>query len=482
MVRRTCLVRIEWSKRHYFCSRVCLDLSARVPDSLLRNRLRIVLNFLELCLFAKLLEMASLSALPLEVSLQITKQLELIDQVRLSATCKGYRTQLSPEIFKTIRFGNSEALASSALAAVKAHGEYTSRIEFTCHSNSDDELTAPSLPLAASKVLEGHLTPNLHTLRLRFDFDFDDGDEWDNRANGGSIWLFQEVEDDDFVKEEEGEWKWRALMKETWEALVANGYVRELILDDFIPKWTSTFGTDKFRQFLSQLESATFNILGFDNGVCWRTNTQFGYTEFLEGLDASFFHHMTALKHLHIQAGDPLGLEGMNHIPLALKPEDLPVLQSLKLENCFVGSNLVSFIQGHTQVLRSLDVAACLSAGNGGATADTSLYWAELFTEIYKTKPSLTEFIAGDVGVLLAYDDEPVSERVQGIRQKLKASPLLRLFGYGYLSDKYGSLHYHVDYNVDQFINGDDQRAYDRLMDLVKENVAQQGNEYGHTG
>lgn len=426
--------------------------------------------------------MASLSALPQELFLQVSKQLELGDQVRLSTTCKEYRTQLSPEIFKTIRFTNSEALARSALAAVEAHGDYTSRIEFTCSANSDDELTAPSLPLAASKVLEGHFTPNLHTFRLRFDFDFTDGGEWDSRSSWGSIYLFEEFDDDAFVREEERRWKWRALMKETWEALAANNHVRELILEDFIPKWTSTFGTDEFRQFLSRLESATFNIFGLDNGAGWKTNTQPGYTEFLASLDTSFFHHMSGLKHLHIQANNPLGLQGRNYIPLALKPEDLPVLQSLKLEKCFVSPELVSFIQGHTQVLRSLDVKECASAGDGGGMSDNSIYWAEFFDGIYETKPSLTEFIAGGDRVLLTYDGMLDNERVQDIRQKLKASLVLKLFSYGYLSDKYGTFHNNVEENVEQFINGDDQRAYDRLMGLIKKNAAQQGNEHGHTG
>ncbi|OBT61434.1 hypothetical protein VE03_08972 [Pseudogymnoascus sp. 23342-1-I1] len=427
--------------------------------------------------------MASLSALPHELFLQVTTQLEFGDKVRLSATCKEYRTQLSPEIFKTIRFGNSEALARSALAAVEAHGDHTSRIEFTCYSSPVDELTSPSLPLAASKVLEGHLTPNLRTVRLRFDFDFDDGEEWDSGVSmGTSIWVFEEPEDDDYVREQEGIWKWRALMKETWEALSANDYVRELILEDFIPKSTSTFGTDEFRQFLSRLESATLNILGLDNGACWKTNTQDGYIEFLENLDTSFFHHMSGLKHLHIQAGDPLGLSGVRYISLALKPNDLPVLHSLKLENCFVCPELVSFVQSHTQVLRSLDVKECISAGDGGAMADNSIYWARFFDGIYETKPALTEFIAGADSISFAYDGEVDSERVRGIRQRLKASPVPKLFGYEYLSDKYGSLHNNVEENVEQFINGDDLRAYDRLMGLIKENAAQQGNEHGHTG
>ncbi|KFY98866.1 hypothetical protein V498_01169 [Pseudogymnoascus sp. VKM F-4517 (FW-2822)] len=365
--------------------------------------------------------MASILALPQELLLQVCKQLELSDKVRLSTTCKGYRTQLSPEIFETIHFGNREDLAISALAAVEAHGNYTSRIEFTCYSGPEDELTAPSLPLAASKVLEGHLTPNLHTVRLQFEFNFDDGRDWDSRAvSGGSIFVFEECEDDDYVREEEQIWKWRALMKETWAALTANKYVRELILDDFIPKMTSTFGTDEFREFLSRLESATFNIHSLDDNTCWRTNTQECYIEYLENLDTSFFHHMSGLKHLHIWAGEPLGLEGWCHIPIPLRPKDLPVLQSLKLQNCFVCPEIVAFVQGHAHVLRSLDVKDCFSAGDGGGMTDDAIYWAKFFDGIYEANPSLTEFIAGGDKVLLEYDNGPVSERVQDIRQKLK--------------------------------------------------------------
>ncbi|OBT71291.1 hypothetical protein VF21_10626 [Pseudogymnoascus sp. 05NY08] len=425
--------------------------------------------------------MASLPALPHELFLHVSKQLQLIDLARLSATCKRYRTQFLPEIFKTIRFGNSEASARSALVAVEAHGDYTSRIEFTCHSEPDDELTSPSLPLAASKILEGHLTPNLRTVRLKFDFDFDDGEIWDNNAGGfGGIDLFEEAEDEDLVREEEQKWKWRALMKETWEVLAANDSVRELIIEDFVPKWTSTYCTDEFRQFLSRLESAAFNILGMDNGAGWMTNTQDGYIEFLSGLDAPFFHHMSGLKHLRIKAGDPMGLDGWRCIPLPLKPEDLPVLQSLELENCFVGPELVSFIESHAQVLRSLDVKECFSAGAGGATADNAIYWAKFFDGIYEAKPSLTEFIAGGDDVSLAYYNDPDTETVQDIRQKMEASPALKLFGYGHLSDKYGSLHYDIEGNVQQFINGDDQKAYDRLMGHIKENAAHLGNEHEH--
>lgn len=426
--------------------------------------------------------MTRLLALPNELSLQIIEHLDISDKIRLGATCKLYRTQLLPEMFKTIRFTNNEASATSALIAIEAHGQYTRAIEFACQCGPDDELTTPSLQPAACKVLKGHHMPNLRTVRLKFNFDFDGGDEWDrdhpDAIDGMSIYLFEPVEDQDYVREKELEWKWRALMNETWEALAANNYVRELILDELLPKWTSTYRTDAFRRFLCQLESATFNIFGMDNGAGWHTNTVWGYIEFLSSLDASFFHHMRGLKHLYIKASDPLGLEGMRHIPLALKPKDLPLLQSLKLENCFIGPELVSFIRGHAQVLKSLDIKECVGATQNGL-ADNPLYWAEFFDEIYEAKPSLTEIVAGGSKAPLTDEEEfgiqnqtDELANIQHIRQKLEADPTLKLFGYASLDDKYGMFFMDEDENVERFNQGDDQRAYERLMGLVNENIA----------
>ncbi|KAM0261003.1 hypothetical protein ACHAQJ_002438 [Trichoderma viride] len=428
--------------------------------------------------------MARFLALPQELSLQILRLLEVGDKIHLSATCKHYRAQLVPEIFKTIRFTSDERVAQSALKAIEAHGQYTTRIEFKAHCGSDDEKTAPALTPAATKILQGHLTPNLRTVNLKFDFDFDEGDDWDeghpDASGGNSIYLFEGVEREDYIREREETWQWRALMNETWRALAANIRVRDLILDGLIPKWTSTFRTEEFRQFLSRLESATLSIFGMDNGAGWKTNTVWGYIEFLRDLDSSFFYHMTGLKQLTIHASDPLGLEGYRHIPLALKPEDLPLLESLTLKDCFVGPELVSFIRSHVQVLKSLDIKECVSGGDGSGMAENAIYWAEFFDMVYEANPALTELIAGGSKAPLTSDeqfnpdyqfkDEP--EGIQDIRRKLKADPSLRLFGYGSLDDKYGMFFLNEEENEEQFNSGNDQKAFDRLMGLVKENAA----------
>ncbi|KAL7905865.1 hypothetical protein GGI35DRAFT_471380 [Trichoderma velutinum] len=432
------------------------------------------------------------NSLPQELTIQIFRLLEVGDKVRLSATCRQYRAQLVPEIFKTIRLTNDEGVARSVLGAIEAYGEYTTRIEFTARCEADDEITTPALTPAAAKVLQGHLTPNLSTFSLKFDFDFDDGEDWDadhpDATIGSSIYIFEGVETEEHVREREEIWQWRVLMNETWRALAANTHVKELILDELIPKWTSAFLTEEFRRFLSQIEVATFKMFGMDNGAGWKTNTAWGVVDFFQNIDSSFFQHMTGLKHLAIHAADPLGPQPTRHIPLSLLPDDLPLLESLKLERCFVGQELVSFICGHKKVLKSLDVKECVC----GSELDYS--WTNFFDAVYEAKPALTELIAGNgSNVPLTSDEkyrryefehapeenfwrdyrfENEPEEIQEIRRKLKADSRLRLFGYGTVDDKYGMFFLDEEGNEEGFKSGNDQRAFDRLMGLVNENAA----------
>ncbi|KAL7914502.1 hypothetical protein GGI35DRAFT_434520 [Trichoderma velutinum] len=408
--------------------------------------------------------MACLLALPGELSLQIIKLLHIDDKVSLSTTCKSYRAQLLPEIFKTIRFTNNETSATSARTAVETYGQYTKAIEFTCQCDQDDITTEPSLLPAACEVLKGYFTPNLQMVKVKFDFDLD------NEAN--EVYRdFESPEDANITQEYEQREKWRALMNETWEAIVVNSFVTELILDNFPPKWTSTFYSDAFRRFLNQLESATFNIFGMEDYTGVRTNTMGEYREFLRNLDALFFRHMRGLKHLHIQASDPLGYATghLTFIPLALKPEDLPLLQTLKLENCFICLELISFIQGHAQVLKLLDINECFSA------VGSEVSWAKFCDEIYKARPRLTELLAGGNKAPFVLDEIPYWEEddaVQTMLQKLEADSTLKVFWQMHLDPDEGILSVDHQGIVERFNQGDDQRAYDCLIALVNENKA----------
>lgn len=405
--------------------------------------------------------MACLLDLPNELFFEIIKVLDIGDKINLSSTCRFYRAQLLPEIFKTIRLTNDETSATSARTVVETYGQYTKTIEFICQCERDDRATAPSLLPAACGVLKGHFTPNLQTVKVKFDFDLDNEDNE----------VYQDFdfhEYANYTRERELREKWRALMNETWEALVANTLITELILDCFPPKWTSTYRTDAFRQFLNQLESATFNIFGFEDYSGIRTNTMIDYCEFLRNLDALFFRHMRGLKHLHIQASDPLGDTehgGNTFIPLALKPDDLPLLQSLTLENCFVCPELISFIQSHAQVIKFLDIDECFCW--------SEVPWAKFFDEIYEAKPRLTELLAGGNKAPFLFDEMPYWEEDDAVllmHQKLEADSTLKIFRQMNLDPDNGILSVDHDETVERFNRGDDQRAYNRLMALVNEN------------
>lgn len=186
---------------------------------------------------------------------------------------------------------------------------------------------------------------------------------------------------------------------------------------------------------------------------------------------------MTGLKHLHIQASDPLGLDDYPpYLPLALKPEDLPLLQSHKLENCFICSELVLFIQSHAQILKSLDVNECFSR-YAPEFYGQNLSWADFFDQIYETKPRLTELIAGGSKVPFIREEyvEGTDDAVDCILQQLEADPNCIAFMHMFLDCDYGVSCMDNKTNVERYHQGDDQRAYDRLLGLVKKNRAYLG-------
>ncbi|KAK8043991.1 hypothetical protein PG993_004015 [Apiospora rasikravindrae] len=439
--------------------------------------------------------MPSLTQLPWELSFQVFSYLTLRDKVRLSATCQAYRTHFAPAIFKTIRFTNDDAVARSALAAVGAYGQHTARLEFAPVAWWDDEPVVPALVPAAAELLAGRHTPHARAAQIHFDFDLDNFEQWDEGGVGLDAFADSETESEVAAKEQK--WKWRALMNETWAALSENGHVRDLTVNDMIPKPTSAFRRPAFQSFLARLESATLRVWAGDHCGGWSAHLFNGYVEWLSsrhermlGLHESFFCHMRGLRHLEIHAGPKgfLGGTGTHNIPLtALEPDILPSLRSLTLTNCLVGRELVDFIRGHAGVLTSVNVADCASLGDKDGPGEHSISWATFFDQLYSMDPpiALTELVAGGAKILLTLrrmgghvgEDQPHPDQeedsdLREICRQIKVQPGRKCFGYGSLHDSDGDFVRDVGRIVEGFRRGDDQRAYDCLMGLVRQNVA----------
>ncbi|KAK7931163.1 hypothetical protein PG985_001875 [Apiospora marii] len=421
--------------------------------------------------------------LPRELSQQILGQLPFRDKVRLSATCKEYRAYLVPEIFATIRFTSREKSANSALAAVKSLGEHTTCIEFTCKAYSA-ELPDLRLPPAAKELLAGRHMPNLHTAYLDFWFDFS---PWaDNRDHSRYFGRPVRGEPDPRAVKFKN---WQIKEDETWQALSMNQHIKTLTVNCLNPATRFDFNNDDSRNFLARLESANFCIQRVHNDeMCDNTITFSDYLNFFEAkMDSLLLSHMHNLKRLGIWApetGWEDGYDSQVRIGVGLLPGTLPVLESLKLVNGVISKELVSFIHDHTHSLTFLDLEECVSSLNSDNASGVS--WAEFFDQIYEAGPLLARLIVRDIGMPLVTGEYELEEDdwdfqlIQEARRQLKSQPSLKVFGYSSKVSRHRHI-YSGDYadSANQLILGHDQRAYERLMDLVNKNDAGVHDEWG---
>jgi hypothetical protein len=435
--------------------------------------------------------MAKVTSLPLELFIEILKDANIHDKLRLSTTCSHLRHLLAPILFQTVRFTNNERIAQSALSTVKKYGIHTTRLEFTGYSRLSKDYSAPALPSDAIQLLKGSpYTPNLRTVQVRFTLNSVGTDIPLSDPDSLLVFkAFQESETEESVAGEEREKAWRSLMNEAWMAISANTLVKGLVVLDFMPKWTSAFRSHQFRCFLAGLESASIQVFGTQHGGIWPTIMSTGYRGFLEKFDAILFQHMVHLKHLHLSASKygPLGLEGRLHIPLLLSAKAMPALESLKLEWCFIGNELLAFLREHAQTLKSLELQHCFSGTDdihvnrpmNSATAPMS--WATFFDELATIEPALVKFVLDSTGYtpsIMMHPDDEVPEWLhepvdfQEIIQQLNNNPQLKFFGHAYLHEYFGRLVMNREESVEQFRQGEDQRSFDRLISLIEDNAA----------
>lgn len=147
--------------------------------------------------------------------------------------------------------------------------------------------------------------------------------------------------------------------------------------------------------------------------------------------------------------------------------------------------------------LRSIRLIDCHSAGNdeNPGLADVATPWAEFFAAVRRSQPLLEEFTLEEKRTpplthdeqfhrpespefkgFVPGDDEP--EDVKAVRRELEANPQRRLFTYTTLDDKYGMVFAYEEVNISAFMEGEDQKEFDLLMEMVEGN--QSKRRLGH--
>ncbi|KAM3558214.1 hypothetical protein MY1884_004125 [Beauveria asiatica] len=405
--------------------------------------------------------------LPQELVAIITEQLCHRDLVRVSSTCKSCRERFAPLVFHTIRFGNDNKTADSALVAAKNYGNHVRRLEFSYVAEpenvSDGEVLPPlesnALLPATRELLEGCATPKADV--VSFSLRIDSSREGCYNDSNGLSDERSSTELSIETERAEKRYRWRAVINEAYQATAKNLIVRKIELVDMMAIPVSAFYTSHFGELLGRLTSATIKI-------------------FIPGDESPW--------------GYPLGGREPDAIVFPLRRRNLPLLQSLKLNHSFTCPQLLEFITAHSATLSSLTLVDCVrdyeSAAEGGKPK-LSETWAFFFFDITLLRPpalvNLSIEYEDDV-ITKFYNDEDFPDREQQMTERIEADKLER-----WLTEDperkvfaYVGLDGHATMIVNAFVNRaqatklEDDYEYQRLMRLVKENahrIAQERNQ-----
>lgn len=438
--------------------------------------------------------------LPAELHLEITKLLPKEDAVRLSSTCASYRNFLAPDIFRTITLDNyrNKRLPAQALAN-SLYGEHVRRLHFIGHAPVsrrlgiayvDTEGVFPDSVRTSLSDLE--LFPNLETLTVEFRFSLSSADSWMTDFR-----LFDEEEREEQILLAEKSQAWRALIAKTFEALAQNKKLKALEIVNLPPKEVSTYQSPAFHAFLATLNRFSLSLWGGKDsqGLC--TNLLKPYLTFLSKLDQFFFNHLHSVTSFVLKASEagPLGLQGGHHAPLALDQTQMPALRTLHLEHVFLCAELLDFLGGHAHVLESLTLHRCFAAtelwdmhideNSPTVNAELAQYrvdWREFFMFLVESRPRRLRRVDITPVEELPYcdgketDDEMLHE-IEALRETMghDREGRRRLFAHAALEYESGRLDQDEEVNRWAFLRGEDLWAWERLKELVEENV-REGN------
>ncbi|KAM0197317.1 hypothetical protein ACHAPI_005181 [Fusarium lateritium] len=244
------------------------------------------------------------------------------------------------------------------------------------------------------------------------------------------------------------------------------------------PRDSSAWKEREWKAFLWRLDEFDLSVFGGDNGVGWKASSQEGFRDFVEDLPWYFMQHATDVTRLRIEAhrwgifGTGSGLD----IRLPLRSDNFPSLRSLTLKNIQIGFELIEFLTSHGDSLQELTMEDCI-CDEGWSMMDDTPVWADLWSTlrtgssaiakvaVVQTKTPPLALMEGIEGA----NHSPDSESASQIRKMLKEDESLVLWRYGAVDTKYRMVEDLEEVNISRFEQGDDQREYSKLLDVLRE-------------
>ncbi|KAL3475105.1 hypothetical protein BJX99DRAFT_230247 [Aspergillus californicus] len=404
------------------------------------------------------------------------------DLIPLSSTCKSLRQLIAPRTVRAICLHNTaksgaavRALSQGSLARYVKELRYIGTIS---PENDNDRPLEEVYPPDVAHVLSNlALFPTLE--RLHISFPHADPDSWDELWEDLCDAL---VDDPEEVKAAETEFSWRGLMAGSYAAIASNyaaeqcpngtGHLPLCFEIQELPVYmASPFASPSWTHFLAQLKSFTLSFPHMDNGAGWNLNKHEAFYGLTENIPFWFFDHLKSVERFEFDPADSgiLGEAGdANCFPIGIFQATMPRIRSLKLANITICTELSDFCVRHIATLEAISLRECHAAGRpwmswGGffealvAASPPRLRQLELVHEAGDSKEEILDIDGywADAGL------------VEQTKAKIQNEPEVQAFPYGYLDDKYGFRGPSTNEGMTYFLEGGDDRAYKKLMNVL---------------
>ncbi|KAM0240241.1 hypothetical protein ACHAP5_007977 [Fusarium lateritium] len=446
--------------------------------------------------------MTSLRKLPPELVREVATLLPFPDLKNLSCTSKLIRHNLIRILFTTLSITCPVASDKGLDVFINRYGDLVSRIHLHLrllpNIGDEEEITIPSLwgtPQSEKlkKIVRGQLLSHVNTLSVRFDPEqFETTGSWDGNGSWGdpddlgTIYTFGDTEAREETLGREVEFIWRAQYTEFFRDVSANQNIRHFIIRNLLPRVSSAWDEREWKAFLWRLDELDISGFGGDNGAGWKASSQGGFRDFIEALPWYFMQHATDVTRLRIEA-HRWGVFGTGSdfgIPLPLRSNNFPSLRSLALKNIQIGSELIEFLTSHGDSLQELTMEDCI-CDEGWSMSDSLPCWADLWSTLRKSSSAIAKVAVVQTKTpplalmegIRGAERSPDSESASRIRRMLEEDESLILWRYGAVDTKYRMVEDLEEINISRFEQGDDQREYSMLLDVLRERNRSSLNE-----
>ena len=204
-----------------------------------------------------------------------------------------------------------------------------------------------------------------------------------------------------------------------------------------------------------------------------------GFVPFVLDLTPKVLQHGTNVSTLGIMAPRD-GLIGFE-TPVPGMQLDFPRLTTLTLTNLCLNPSYLDFFTRHRHTLKSLVFFRCWTVCFADEDMGWDTDWCEVFDSLQQPESVLNEFHC--VPAIFSFTDNTKSDTGPGVTDDeivrweevveiLKQKPGTRAFHYAVLDEESGSVYADTHGVLQSLKSGADQRSFDSLMELVKQNKA----------